>query len=57
MRQPLELNPLEAAGKPQRGHIEQIVDLDEVDCFQFGEAPEKIEVQWLAEAKKQRLPR
>jgi len=41
MRQPLQLDALEVATKFQRGKIAQIIDLDEMERFQSGEAPEK----------------
>jgi hypothetical protein len=42
MRQPVQLDPAEAATKPQRGKVGQIADLDEMERLQFGEASQEM---------------
>jgi hypothetical protein len=54
MRQPFQLDPPEVLSEPQRGKIKQIVYLDDMERFQFGEASEETEVDRLAEAEEQR---
>src|SRR5436305_12493367 len=54
MRQPFEFDTPQAAAKLQPGKVGQVVDLNEMQGFQFAEASEQAEIKRLAKAQEQR---